>query len=72
MLNKIINQKLLQASGVICIYPAYSVTDDIYVFSEETGVGEPKAVLYGLRQQVWSHAVRNSLSEKDLVYSDMT
>ena len=52
MLDKIINQRLLQASGVVCIYPAYSVEDDIYVFKEEIGIGDPKAIFYGLRQQV--------------------
>ncbi|XP_033624581.1 methionine synthase-like isoform X1 [Asterias rubens] len=51
MLDKIINQRLLQASGVVCIYPAYSVEDDIYVFKEEIGIGDPKAIFYGLRQQ---------------------
>ena len=57
MLKMIIDQKLLQASGAVCIYPAYSVIDDIYVFKEEIGIGEPKAIFYGLRQQVHFHGV---------------
>ncbi|XP_063958762.1 methionine synthase-like isoform X2 [Lytechinus pictus] len=53
MLKKVIDQKLLRASGIIGLYPAHSVGDDIHVFSdsEKTCSHKPDAVFYGLRQQ---------------------
>eukprot|EP00057_Strongylocentrotus_purpuratus_P006904 XP_011661378.1 PREDICTED: methionine synthase [Strongylocentrotus purpuratus] len=53
MLKKVVDQKLLRASGIVGLYPANSVGDDIHVFSdrETTSGGKPDAVFYGLRQQ---------------------
>ncbi|XP_064623652.1 methionine synthase-like [Lineus longissimus] len=48
MLETIVNEKLLQAKGVIGFYRAQSVDDDIHVYDEnETHI----ETLYGLRQQ---------------------
>ncbi|XP_041467932.1 methionine synthase-like [Lytechinus variegatus] len=53
MLKKVVDQKLLRASGIVGLYPAHSVGDDIHVFSdsEKTCSQKPDAVFYGLRQQ---------------------
>ena len=50
MLTKIVEQNLLQAHGVVAIFPAHSEGDDIVVLSEDRGT--KLGVLYGLRQQV--------------------
>lgn len=54
MLKDILNQKLFCASGIVGLYPACSVGDDIHVYKEDKmpREGEPDFVLYGLRQQV--------------------
>ena len=53
MLNRIADTKSLRATGVIAFLPANSVGDDIYVFEDDNErKGSPKAVFYGLRQQV--------------------
>lgn len=53
MLNKIINEELLEARGTIAFFSANSVGDDIYLFSDDHFPrGQPLAVLHGLRQQV--------------------
>nr|XP_002733368.2 PREDICTED: methionine synthase-like [Saccoglossus kowalevskii] len=53
MLNKIIDNKLIKASGVCGFWPACSVGDDILVYKEDVmpRCGEPVSVFYGLRQQ---------------------
>ncbi|XP_010140607.1 PREDICTED: methionine synthase [Buceros rhinoceros silvestris] len=53
LLRTLINQKKLQARGVIGFWPAQSVQDDIYLYAVEEAVGtsEPIAKFYGLRQQ---------------------
>lgn len=54
LLKTLINQKKLQARGVVGFWPAQSVEDDIYLYAAEEAVGssEPIAKFYGLRQQV--------------------
>lgn len=48
MLYKIITEKLLQANGVVSLYRANSVGDDIELYGDD---GEPISTFYGLRQQ---------------------
>lgn len=54
MLKDVLNQKLFRATGIVGLYPACSVDDDIHVYKEDTvpRQGEPDFVFYGLRQQV--------------------
>lgn len=54
LLKILINQKKLQARGVLGFWPARSVQDDIYLYAVEEAVGssEPIAKFCGLRQQV--------------------
>jgi 5-methyltetrahydrofolate--homocysteine methyltransferase len=49
-LQEIIAEKKLQMRGIIAIYPANSVGDDIEVYADEER-GEAVAKFYGLRQQ---------------------
>ncbi|XP_026700958.1 methionine synthase isoform X2 [Athene cunicularia] len=53
LLKTLINQKKLQARGVVGFWPAQSVQDDIHLYAVEEAVGssEPIATFYGLRQQ---------------------
>ncbi|XP_058691601.1 methionine synthase isoform X3 [Poecile atricapillus] len=53
LLKTLINEKKLQARGVVGFWPARSVQDDIYLYAVEEAVGssEPVAKFYGLRQQ---------------------
>ncbi|XP_074899309.1 methionine synthase isoform X3 [Buteo buteo] len=53
LLKMLINEKKLQARGVIGFWPAQSVQDDIHLYAVEEAVGtsEPIAKFYGLRQQ---------------------
>ncbi|XP_009706240.1 PREDICTED: methionine synthase-like, partial [Cariama cristata] len=53
LLKTLINQKKLQARGVVGFWPARSVQDDIHLYAVEEAVGssEPIAKFYGLRQQ---------------------
>ncbi|ORY00126.1 methionine synthase-like protein [Basidiobolus meristosporus CBS 931.73] len=50
MLKKILDEKLLQASGIVAFYPANSVGDDIEIYADESRA-EPIGTFYGLRQQ---------------------
>jgi 5-methyltetrahydrofolate--homocysteine methyltransferase len=50
MLNRILDEKLLKASGVIGFYPANSVGDDIEVYTDETRTTVWKKLCH-LRQQ---------------------
>lgn len=53
MLKKITVSKSLHATGVVAFFPANSVGDDIHVFEDDNGRKDaPRAVFYGLRQQV--------------------
>jgi 5-methyltetrahydrofolate--homocysteine methyltransferase len=52
LLDKIINEKLLTANGVVGLFPANSVgIDDIEIYADETRTGV-KRVLHTLRQQM--------------------
>ena len=53
MLKNIMETKSLRPIGVVAFFPANSVGDDIYVFEDDNERKEsPRAVFYGLRQQV--------------------
>lgn len=54
MLEVLINQKKLQARGVVGFWPAQSVEDDIHLYAEDATpqAAEPIAIFHGLRQQV--------------------
>ncbi len=56
MLKKMIDGRWLQASGVMALYPANSVGDDIEFYTDETR-SEVLTTWYGLRQQTEKHAV---------------
>ena len=56
MLKNIIETKSLRATGIVAFFPANSVDDDIHVFDDDNArKGSPRAVFYGLRQQVRMH-----------------
>jgi len=51
LLQRIIDEKLLHASGVLGFFPANSVGDDIVVYTDESRT-TVKTTFFGLRQQV--------------------
>lgn len=61
LLDRIIDEKLLTASGVVAFYPAQSDGDDIVLYEDLNAynAATPLTRLYGLRQQVGAD---NSLS----------
>jgi len=63
MLKKMIDGRWLQASGVMALYPANSVGDDIEFYTDETR-SEVLTTWYGLRQQTEKHAVDGPNGEK--------
>ena len=56
MLNRLIEGRWLTANGVIGLYPANSVGDDIEIYTDE-GRGEVAMTWHGLRQQTEKTAV---------------
>ncbi|MFH5882727.1 methionine synthase [Halalkalibaculum sp. DA3122] len=50
LLDRIVKEQLLQANGVIGLFPANSVGDDIEIYTDETR-SEVRTVLHTLRQQ---------------------
>eukprot|EP00798_Chlamydomonas_sp_ICE-L_P018254 gene18254-24709_t len=50
MLKEMMNKKLVALNGIIGIYPAAAVGDDIQLFADESR-SEVKGTMYGLRQQ---------------------
>ena len=52
MMERIISKVLLTAHGVVGLFPAHVINDDIIVFNEDRS--EVKGTLYGIRQQVWT------------------
>ena len=50
LLQRIIDEKLLEAHGIVTLLPAQSVGDDIIVYDE--GGTDVIGVLHGLREQV--------------------
>ncbi|XP_059026315.1 methionine synthase isoform X2 [Mustela lutreola] len=53
MLEVLIDQKKLQARGLVGFWPAQSVEDDIHLYAEDATpqAAEPIAIFHGLRQQ---------------------
>ena len=51
LLRKIISEGLLRAHGIVGLFPARRVDDDIQVLGED---GKAVGTLYGLREQVSS------------------
>lgn len=67
LLDKIINEKLLIANGVIGIFPANSVgVDDIEVYTDESRTGV-KRVLHTLRQQIQKSAKEPNIALADFI-----
>ena len=58
MLNRLIEGRWLTASGVMGLYPANSVGDDIEIYTDETR-SEVAMTWHGLRQQTEKTAVNN-------------
>jgi 5-methyltetrahydrofolate--homocysteine methyltransferase len=56
MLKKIIEGRWLQANGVMALYPANSVGDDIEFYTDETR-SEVAMTWYGMRQQTEKHVI---------------
>lgn len=56
MLKKIVEGRWLSASGVLGLYPANSVGDDIEFYTDETR-SEVAMTWYGLRQQTEKHVI---------------
>ncbi|CAK8688788.1 unnamed protein product [Clavelina lepadiformis] len=58
MLQNICNQNLLRMEGIVGFYPANSEGDDIVIYDPDNPLeeGQPKATLYGLRQQAEKEA----------------
>ncbi len=56
MLKKLIEGRWLSASGVLALYPANSVGDDIEFYTDETRT-EVAMTWYGLRQQTEKHVI---------------
>jgi 5-methyltetrahydrofolate--homocysteine methyltransferase len=50
MLKKIVSEKWLQASGVVGLWPANSIGDDIELYTDD-GRSEPLSLVHSLRQQ---------------------
>jgi 5-methyltetrahydrofolate--homocysteine methyltransferase len=66
MLKKIIDEKWLKASGVIGIYPANSVGDDIEVYEDENRK-KVKTVFHTLRQQTKKPAGQHNIALSDFI-----
>ncbi len=69
LLDKIINEKLLTANGVIGLFPANTVgTDDIEVYSDESRSGV-KRVLHTIRQQMQKSKNEPNIALADFIAS---
>ena len=67
MLNDIMETKSLRATGVVAFFPANSVGDDVYVFEDDNDRNAPpRAVFYGLRQQVCERKCRHLMGANNL------
>ncbi|NWF49869.1 MAG: DUF559 domain-containing protein, partial [Ignavibacteriaceae bacterium] len=67
LLDKIINEKLLIANGVVGLFPANSVgIDDIEIYADETRTGV-KRVLHTLRQQMQKSASESNIALADFI-----
>lgn len=66
LLDGIIRKKPLKANGVIGIFPANSINDDIEIYSDENRKGV-KRVLHTLRQQMLKSASQPNLALADFI-----
>jgi 5-methyltetrahydrofolate--homocysteine methyltransferase len=66
LLDQIVREKLLRASGVLGLYPANSVGDDIEIYTHESRT-ERKTVFHTLRQQMVKPPGRPNLALADFV-----
>ncbi len=67
LLEKVINEKLLTANGIVGLFPANSVgVDDIEVYSDETRSGV-KRVLHTIRQQMQKSANEPNIALADFI-----
>ena len=66
LLDEIINKKLLTAKGVVSIFPANSVNDDIEVYSNEGRTGV-RRILHTLRQQMLKSDSQPNLALADFI-----
>jgi len=66
LLEKLVNDRLLKAQGIIGIFPANSVGDDIEVFSDESRE-HVAALFHMLRQQGDKGKDRSNLSLSDFI-----
>jgi len=66
MLKEILSQKLITANGVIGLFPANSVNEDIEIYKDDDRK-EVIATLFGLRQQAESAASEIYLSHGDFI-----
>ena len=66
LLDKIIDEKLLEARAIIGFYPANSNGDDILIYENEYS-NEPIATFYGLRQQLQMESQKNYLCISDFI-----
>ncbi len=70
MLDKIIDQKWVQAQATLGFWPAQSKGDDIDVFTDETR-SQKLAVLHTLRQQMVKSAGRKNYALSDFIAPDI-
>jgi len=69
LLDKVINEKLLTANGVVGLFPANSVgVDDIEIYTDETRTGV-KRVLHTIRQQMQKSASEPNIALADFIAS---
>jgi 5-methyltetrahydrofolate--homocysteine methyltransferase len=66
LLNKIISEKLIRANGIVGLYPANSVGDDIEVYSDESKRGI-LTTLHSIRQQSIKSAGEPNLALSDFI-----
>jgi len=66
LLDKIIAESSLQAKGVVGLFPANSVGDDIEVYADETR-SQVRAVLHTLRQQNEKSSAQANLALADFI-----
>jgi len=66
MLHEIVEKKLFQAHGIVGLYPANSVEEDIEIYADETRKTKI-ATLFGLRQQAQKATAEPYLSLGDFV-----
>ncbi len=66
MLNRIIDEKLLQAQGVFGLFPANSVGDDIEVYTDESR-SSVKLLIHTLRQQTEKPPGRPNIALADFI-----